>query len=85
MADFIGRFIGILVLKGEIQGVRPTSQPLLCSHEKFVDDTIFMGKADVREARSLKKSLNLYSPVIGKLVNWDKSSLFFIKTLVHRQ
>lgn len=80
MADSLGRYIGKLVLKGEIQGVRPTSQPLLCSHEKFVDDTIFKGKFDVREARSLKKPLNLYWIFTGKLVNQDKSSLFLINT-----
>ena len=44
MADCLGRYIGQLVLEGEIKGLQPSSQPLICSHRQFVDDTIFMGK-----------------------------------------
>lgn len=85
MTYCLGRYIGKLVLKGEIQGLQPSSHPLVCSHEQFVDDTIFLGKDDVREARNFKKALNIYSPAIGELINWNKSSLFFINTPFLRQ
>ena len=85
MLDSLGTYIGKMVLRGEIQGMRPTSHLLICSHEHFVDDTIFLGKTNVREARSLKKALNLYSIVYGQLIKWGKSSLFFVNTPDHRQ
>lgn len=81
MVDSLGRYIEKLVLRGEIQGLRPSSHPLIFSHEKFADDTIFLGKANVREVISLKKALNIYSSIFGQLINWGKFSLFFINTL----
>ena len=57
IADCLGRYIGKLVQGGDIKGLQPSSEPLTCSYDQFVDDTIFMGKADVREARTLKKAL----------------------------
>ena len=61
MADLLGRFLGDLVQRGVIKGFQPSSQPLICSHGQFVDDTIFMGKSEVKEARNLKQAINLYS------------------------
>ena len=69
MVDFLGRYIGDLVQKGVIKGLHPSSQSLIFSHGQFVDDTIFMGKSKVNEARNLKQALNLYSLVSGQLVN----------------
>ena len=57
-----------------------SSYSLICSHEQFVDDIIFLGKAIVREARSLKMALNLYSLASIQLINWNKISPFFINT-----
>ena len=65
MADCLGRYIGELVQQGVIKGLQPSSQPLTCSHGQFVDDTIFMGKYEVNEARDLKQALNLYSSTLG--------------------
>lgn len=84
MIDSLDKYIGRFVLRGVIQGVRPSSHLLLYSHEQFVDDTIFLEKYDVREVRGLKKALNLYSTTTRKLINWDKSSLFFINTPIIR-
>ena len=53
MAECLERYIGKLVLQGEIKGLQPLSQPLICSHGQFVDDTTFMGKVEVREDRNL--------------------------------
>lgn len=77
MANCLGRYIGDLVQKGVIKGLQPSFQPLICSHGQFVDDTIFMGKSKVNEAKNLKQSLNLYSSALGQLVNWNKSAMFF--------
>lgn len=37
------------------------------------------------EATSIKSSLNTYSSVTGQLINWEKSSIFFINTPEGRQ
>ena len=85
MAEYFGRYIGNLVSQGDIKGLQPSSHPLICSHGKFVDDTIFLGKAEVREARNLKKALNLYTSTSSQLINWDKSSFYFINFHISRQ
>ena len=85
MANCLGRYIGDLVQRGIIKGLQPSSHPLICSHGQFVDDTIFMGKSEVKEARSLKQAINLYSSASGQLVNWSKSVVFFINTPIHMQ
>ena len=66
MADFLGRYIGNLVSLGVIKGLQPSYHPLIFSHEKFVDDTIFLGKDEIREARNLKNSL---ISILSYLVN----------------
>ena len=67
MVDCLGRCIGDLVQRGVIKGLQPSSQPLIFSHGQFVDDTIFMGKFEVKEARNLKK-LKIY--ILQPRVNW---------------
>ena len=59
MVDWLGSYIGKLFLDGDIKGLQSSSQPLIYFHGQFVDDTIFMGKDDVREARNLKKVVSL--------------------------
>lgn len=71
--------------KGVIKGLQPSSHPLIFSHGQFVDDTIFMGKYEVREARNLKQAINFYSSASGQLVNWNKSVVFFLNTPILRQ
>ena len=80
MADCLGRFIGDLVHRGLIKGLQPSFHPLIFSHGQFVDDTIFMGKVEVKEARNLKQAINLYSSASGQLINWYKSVVFVINT-----
>ena len=53
MANCLGKYIGKLVQQGDIKGLQPSSQPPTCFHGQFVNDTIFMGKAEVREARNI--------------------------------
>lgn len=59
--------------------------PSYCSHGQFVDGTIFMGKSEVKEARSLKQAIDLYSSTSSQLINWNKSVVFFFNTPIPRQ
>lgn len=69
MAESLGRFINNLVIQGEIFGLQPSCTRLKCSHEQFVDDTILMGESSVKEARNLKKPLDVYSNATSQLIN----------------
>lgn len=85
MTDCLGRYIGDLIQRGVIKGLQPSSHPLICSHGQFVDDTIFMGKFKVKEVRSLKQAIDLYSSASGQLINWNKSVVFFFNTPIPRK
>lgn len=37
-----------------------------------------MGEASVKNVRNIKKSLDSYGATTGQLINWNKSSIFFI-------
>lgn len=39
----------------------------------------------MREARIVKSILNTYSNTLGKLINWDKRSVFFFNTPLGKQ
>ncbi|XP_057860364.1 uncharacterized protein LOC131069069 [Cryptomeria japonica] len=80
MAESLGRFIQKQVKDGLLRGLKPTSAILICSHQKFVDDTILMGTSFVGEAIVLKSALNLYERASGQMVNRAKSSIFFFNT-----
>ena len=73
MAECLGRYIKHLNAQGSIHGLRPSSFSNASSHEQFVDNTILMGIAMVKEARSFKNTLNLYIKSSGQLINWEKS------------
>lgn len=50
------------------------------SHMQFVDDTFLTGGASEREARLMKKTLEIYGKVSGQKINWAKSEIFFFNT-----
>lgn len=70
---------------GFFKGIKPSSSSLVFTHQQFVDDTILRGEVSVKEARNVKDILNTYSNATGQLINWSKSSVFFVNTLDGRQ
>lgn len=85
LVEGLGRLIHDKRSGGEFVGLKPSSSPLIFSHQQFVDDIILGGEASVREARNVKSILNTYSNATGKLINWSKSLVFFINTPTDRQ
>ena len=80
--------IGRLVEKnkdGRIKGFKPSSKSAPFLHQKFVDDTIMGGEASIKEANEMKYIFDVYSRGSGQLINWDKSSIFFINSPKDRQ
>ena len=70
---------------GEYMCLNPSSKALICSHQQFVDDSIVMGEASVRNARDIKMALEDYGKASGQFINWNKSVIYFINVNVSRQ
>lgn len=85
MVECLGRYIDSTIQRGDLKGLRPSSSNHVCSHQQFVDDSIFLGEALVVEAKNLKTYLNNYSKASGRTINWNKSSLYFINVPENRQ
>ena len=52
-------------------GLKPSSSPLVFTHQQFVDDMILGAEASVREARSVKGILNTYSKASRDLKKYE--------------
>ncbi len=85
LAECIGRLMEKKKKEGRFKGFKPSSKCTPFMHQQFVDDTIMGGEASIREAKAMKETLNTYSSGSRQLINWDKSSIFFINTLKERQ
>ena len=85
LAEFLGRFMNNMMVKGDFVGLSPSSSALVCSHQQFVDDSIVMGEASVRNARNIKKALIDYGEATGQSINWHKGVIYFINVSEVRQ
>ena len=72
LAECLGRFVNNMVVKGDFVGLNPSSSTLVCSHQQFVDYSIIMGEASVRNARNIKKALIDYGMATSQTINWSK-------------
>ena len=74
-----------MVVKGDFVGLSPSSSTLVFSHQQFVDDSIVMGEASVRNARNIKSALTDHGEATGQSINWHKSVIYFINVNEVRQ
>ena len=65
---------------GELRGLKFHDRMDPQTHQQFVDDTMLMGNPSVQEARSFKRSLNLFAKASGLAFNANKSQVFFMNT-----
>ena len=85
LAKCLGRFVDNMVLKGEFLDLNTSSSILVCSHQQFVDNSIVMGEASVKNARNIKKALVDYGNATGQIINWNKSMIYFMNVSIERQ
>ena len=85
LAECLGRFVDDMVLKGDFLGLNPSSSTLVCSHQQFVDESIVMGEASMKNARNIKKALVDYGYAIVHIINWNKSVIYFMNVSVEIQ
>ena len=50
------------------------------AHQQFMDDTMLMGMASVREAKAIKNMMDTFKQASGLEINKGKSQLFFFNT-----
>lgn len=62
---------------GLLNGMRFSDDGPSIQHMFFADDSLFFCKADVNQARALKKILNFYGKATGQVINLQKSSISF--------
>ena len=66
-------------------GQKPSSKELISLHQQFLDDSIVMGEASVRNARNIKNALEDYGQASGQTINQNKSVIYFINVNDNRQ
>lgn len=65
---------------GELKGLDLHNSQKSHTHQQFMDDTMLMGIASVREARVIKRTLEDFNKASGLDINKGKSQLFFFNT-----
>ncbi|XP_059067698.1 uncharacterized protein LOC131858469 [Cryptomeria japonica] len=85
MVEALGRSIRDLQQDDRWVGVNVATGVKKMTHLQFVDDTILFGSACRREARTIKSCLDDYCLDFGQKINWHKSEVFFVNTLLNLQ
>lgn len=80
LAEGLGRTLKARQNQGEIRGIGPHEEMMPQTHQQFVDDTMLMGVASVREAKAIKNTLDTFKQANGLEINKGKSHLFFFNT-----
>ena len=80
LAEGLGRSLKAQQRREEVKGLDPNNSQNPQTHQQFVDDTMLMGIAMVKEAREIKKTLEEFKQANGLDINKDKSQLFFFNT-----
>ena len=69
LVEFLERLIHDKMSRGEIVCLKPSSGPLIFSHQQFMDDTILGREASMKEDRIVKIICNTYSKATSQLIN----------------
>lgn len=84
MVESLGRLIQRFVNFGCMSGLAPSSANLVCSHQQFVEDSLLLGQASIKESKAIKWILHLYEAVSRKRVILQKSVILFFNTMIQR-
>ena len=80
LAEGLGRTLKAHQRSRALKGLDPHNNQSSQTHQQFMDDTMLMGIASVREDRDIKKSLEEFKQASGLDINKGKSQLFFFNT-----
>jgi hypothetical protein len=85
LAEGLGRYIKRSRTVEELQGLKITPNSEALTHLQFMDDTLLLGKPTVKEARLIRKNLNLFMAASGMEINDEKSKVYFLNTPISIQ
>lgn len=80
LAEGLGRALKEKIQEGKISGLKPHEAMQAQTHQQFVDDTMLMAMASVREAKAIKQTLDAFKRESGLEVKKDKSQIFYFNT-----
>ena len=80
MAEAFGRAIKEEQVEGKIKGVRVTNGVENTTHQQFADDTILARINNLQEADHIQHILESYTKASRKMINVEKSEIFFLNT-----
>lgn len=80
LAEGLGRTLKEKRRTGELRSIDPHNSQIDQTHQQFVDDTMLMGIASVKEARVIKETLEEFNKASGLEINKGKFQLFFFNT-----
>ena len=69
MVECLGRFVEKKVFVRDFFRLKPSSEELTCYHQQFLNDSIVMGEASIRNARNIKKALEDYGKASRKIIS----------------
>ena len=73
LVEGLGRTLKEKRRTGELRGIDPHNSQITQTHQQFVDDTMLMGIASVREARVIKETLEEFNKASGLDINKGKT------------
>ncbi|XP_059072399.1 uncharacterized protein LOC131873582 [Cryptomeria japonica] len=85
LAKVLGRFIRHMRSEDKWKGVHVAAGVDAVTHQQFANYTILFGDASLREARIIKKTLDVFCDASDQQVNWAKSDIFFSNTDLRKQ
>lgn len=80
MAEALGQLINRCKEDGRWKGIKVAHGVEAVTHTQFANDTLLMGEASVREARTICNTLDKYCTVSSQAVNWHKSEFYCFNT-----
>lgn len=80
LVDGLGRVLKAKRQEGKLSSLKPYEGMQAQTHQQFVDDTMLMAMASVREAKAIKQTLEAFKRESGLEVNKDKSQFFYFNT-----
>ena len=83
MVEGLGRSLKVATQRNELMGIITTNNHSKASHLQFVDDTLVLAKASLRETKNIKHLLLNFLIASGLSLNKDKREIFFFDTPIH--
>lgn len=80
-AEGLGRYFKREQRERKIKGLRLWGSNLPITHQQFVDDIMLFCEPTIKEAKGIKRILDLFMEASGMEVNKDKSCTFVFNTL----